>query len=203
MKRVREDVSEDESFATSDEACDVASSGEPCDSCDSHIDVDDSHRDSGIKVDANTNTELNTNDTKWNMNTDRKVNTHIDAKLNGNTLLNTSANSPLSPCEWQYPDDALYVKLFVLCPYAVLENALGPRHAFGDRNRTSFEPLPTRSRIQRVDVRLHRPEDAQTLALSTARPWKRQALAPPRYSSRAHGRNDRRQATTHAVESAF
>ena len=65
------------------------------------------------------------------------TNTNTNSNSNTtNTITNTTiTNTLLSPCQWQYPDDALYVKLFILSPLAALEAALGPRHSFGDRPR--------------------------------------------------------------------
>ena len=64
------------------------------------------------------------------------TNTNTTITNTNPTITNTTiTNTLLSPCQWQYPDDALYVKLFILSPLAALEAALGPRHSFGDRPR--------------------------------------------------------------------
>ena len=98
---------------------------------------------------TNTNTiTTNTNTTNTNTNTTNTITTNtittntnttntITTNTNTNTtIINTTiTNTLLSPCQWQYPDDALYVKLFILSPLAALEAALGPRHSFGDRPR--------------------------------------------------------------------
>ena len=77
-----------------------------------------------------TNTNTNTITTNTNTNT-ITTNTNTNTTITNTTITNTL----LSPCQWQYPDDALYVKLFILSPLAALEAALGPRHSFGDRPR--------------------------------------------------------------------
>ena len=81
---------------------------------------------------TNTNSNSNTNTTNTNTNTTNTITTNTNS--NSNTIT-TITNTLLSPCQWQYPDDALYVKLFILSPLAALEAALGPRHSFGDRPR--------------------------------------------------------------------
>lgn len=87
---------------------------------------------------TNTNTNTNTTNTNSNIN---NTNTNTTNTITTNTITNTTitnttiTNTLLSPCQWQYPDDALYVKLFILSPLAALEAALGPRHSFGDRPR--------------------------------------------------------------------
>ena len=86
---------------------------------------------------TNTNTiTTNTNTTNTNTNTTNTIttNTNTTNTITTNTIT-TNTNTLLSPCQWQYPDDALYVKLFILSPLAALEAALGPRHSFGDRPR--------------------------------------------------------------------
>lgn len=87
-----------------------------------------------------TNTNSNTNNTNTNTNTitnnTNTTNTNSNTTITNTTITNTTiTNTLLSPCQWQYPDDALYVKLFILSPLAALEAALGPRHSFGDRPR--------------------------------------------------------------------
>lgn len=77
------------------------------------------------------NTINNTMRDSTNTNT---ITNSITNTTNTNTIT-TITNTLLSPCQWQYPDDALYVKLFILSPLAALEAALGPRHSFGDRPR--------------------------------------------------------------------
>ena len=97
-------------------------------------------------ITTNTNTNTNTNTTNTNTitnsnsnttNTNTNTNTTItNTNTTNTTITNTTiTNTLLSPCQWQYPDDALYVKLFILSPLAALEAALGPRHSFGDRPR--------------------------------------------------------------------
>lgn len=39
----------------------------------------------------------------------------------------------LKPCQWEYPDDCFYMKLFFLCKPSKLDEGLGPYH--GDRRR--------------------------------------------------------------------
>ena len=82
-----------------------------------------------ITTNTNTNTNSNSNTTNTNSNSNT-----TNTNSNSNTIT-TITNTLLSPCQWQYPDDALYVKLFILSPLAALEAALGPRHSFGDRPR--------------------------------------------------------------------
>ena len=85
-----------------------------------------------------TNTNSNTNNTNTNTTNTITNNTNTtNTNTNSNTTITntTITNTLLSPCQWQYPDDALYVKLFILSPLAALEAALGPRHSFGDRPR--------------------------------------------------------------------
>lgn len=88
-----------------------------------------------------TNTNSNTNNTNTNTTNSNTTNTITTNTITTNTNTNTTitnttiTNTLLSPCQWQYPDDALYVKLFILSPLAALEAALGPRHSFGDRPR--------------------------------------------------------------------
>ena len=77
---------------------------------------------------TNTTNTITTNTITTNTNT---TNTNTNTTITNTTITNTL----LSPCQWQYPDDALYVKLFILSPLAALEAALGPRHSFGDRPR--------------------------------------------------------------------
>jgi singapore isolate B (sub-type 7) whole genome shotgun sequence assembly, scaffold_6 len=92
---------------------------------------------------TNTNTNTNSNTTNTNSNTNNTntintitINTKTTNTNTNTTITNTTiTNTLLSPCQWQYPDDALYVKLFILSPLAALEAALGPRHSFGDRPR--------------------------------------------------------------------
>ena len=84
--------------------------------------INNTMRDSTNTNTTNTITTNNSNSNTTNSNT------------NSNTIT-TITNTLLSPCQWQYPDDALYVKLFTLSPLAALEAALGPRHSFGDRPR--------------------------------------------------------------------
>ena len=87
---------------------------------------------------TNTNTNTNTTNTNSKTTNTNTTNTNtITTNTNTNTtIINTTiTNTLLSPCQWQYPDDALYVKLFILSPLAALEAALGPRHSFGDRPR--------------------------------------------------------------------
>ena len=91
-----------------------------------------------ITTNTNTNSNSNTTNTITNSNT---TNTNTNSTITNTTITNstitntTITNTLLSPCQWQYPDDALYVKLFILSPLAALEAALGPRHSFGDRPR--------------------------------------------------------------------
>ena len=92
-------------------------------------------------ITTNTNTNTNSNSNTTNTITNSNSNTTITNSNTTNTNTNTTitnttiTNTLLSPCQWQYPDDALYVKLFILSPLAALEAALGPRHSFGDRPR--------------------------------------------------------------------
>ena len=92
-------------------------------------------------INTNTNTNSNTTNTNSNTNNTNTINTITINTKTTNTNTNTTitnttiTNTLLSPCQWQYPDDALYVKLFILSPLAALEAALGPRHSFGDRPR--------------------------------------------------------------------
>ena len=138
-------------------------------------DGDSSHADNATRFNSSDESHVNSSDESHINSSDES---HVNLNNCHDTSNNNSHTSPynklhtnsLSPCAWEYPDDALYVKLFILCPLAVLENALGPRHAFGDRNRSPAKSLSTRSRIQRVDVRLHRPDDTRALAIPTARP---------------------------------
>ena len=82
------------------------------------------------------NTINNTMRDSTNTNTNTNSNTNTTNTITNTTITNTTiTNTLLSPCQWQYPDDALYVKLFILSPLAALEAALGPRHSFGDRPR--------------------------------------------------------------------
>ena len=84
---------------------------------------------------TNTTNTITTNTITNNTNT-TNTNTNSNTTItNTNTTNTTITNTLLSPCQWQYPDDALYVKLFILSPLAALEAALGPRHSFGDRPR--------------------------------------------------------------------
>ena len=88
-----------------------------------------------ITTNTNTTNTITTNTNTTNTNTNSNTittNTNTTITTNTNT---TITNTLLSPCQWQYPDDALYVKLFTLSPLAALEAALGPRHSFGDRPR--------------------------------------------------------------------
>ena len=81
---------------------------------------------------TNTTNTITTNTITTNTNTNTiTTNTNTNTTITNTTITNTL----LSPCQWQYPDDALYVKLFILSPLAALEAALGPRHSFGDRPR--------------------------------------------------------------------
>ena len=81
---------------------------------------------------TNTTNTITTNTKTTNTNTNTiTTNTNTNTTITNTTITNTL----LSPCQWQYPDDALYVKLFILSPLAALEAALGPRHSFGDRPR--------------------------------------------------------------------
>lgn len=92
---------------------------------------------------TNTNTNTNSNTTNTNTITTNTITTNTNTTNTNTTNTNTNTtitnttitNTLLSPCQWQYPDDALYVKLFILSPLAALEAALGPRHSFGDRPR--------------------------------------------------------------------
>ena len=82
-------------------------------------------------ITTNTNSNSNTTNTKTT-----NTNTNTNSITTNTTItITTITNTLLSPCQWQYPDDALYVKLFILSPLAALEAALGPRHSFGDRPR--------------------------------------------------------------------
>ena len=38
----------------------------------------------------------------------------------------------LQKSEWIYPDDCFYIKMYVMCPLAVIEKAFGPCHGYGD-----------------------------------------------------------------------
>ena len=97
--------------------------------------INNTMRDSTNTNSTNTNTNSNSNTTNTNTNSNT-TNTNTNSNSNSNTTnTNTITNTLLSPCQWQYPDDALYVKLFILSPLAALEAALGPRHSFGDRPR--------------------------------------------------------------------
>ena len=87
---------------------------------------------------TNTTNTITTNTITTNTNTTNTITTNTNTtNTNTNTTITntTITNTLLSPCQWQYPDDALYVKLFILSPLAALEAALGPRHSFGDRPR--------------------------------------------------------------------
>lgn len=85
---------------------------------------------------TNTNTNTITTNTITNNTNTTNTNTNSNTTItNTNTTNTTITNTLLSPCQWQYPDDALYVKLFILSPLAAFEAALGPRHSFGDRPR--------------------------------------------------------------------
>lgn len=89
-----------------------------------------------ITTNTNTNTNSNTNTTITNTNSNSNTtNTNSTITNSNSNTITTITNTLLSPCQWQYPDDALYVKLFILSPLAALEAALGPRHSFGDRPR--------------------------------------------------------------------
>ena len=96
--------------------------------------INNTMRDS-TNTNTNTNSITNTTITNSNSNT-TNTNTNTTITNTNTTITNTTiTNTLLSPCQWQYPDDALYVKLFILSPLAALEAALGPRHSFGDRPR--------------------------------------------------------------------
>ena len=113
--------------------------------------INNTMRDSTNTNSTNTNTNSNSNTTNTkttntittNTKTTNTITTNtittntITTNTNTNTTITntTITNTLLSPCQWQYPDDALYVKLFILSPLAALEAALGPRHSFGDRPR--------------------------------------------------------------------
>ena len=99
--------------------------------------INNTMRDS-TNTNTNTNSITNTTITNSNSNT-TNTNTNTTITNTNTTITNTTiTNTLLSPCQWQYPDDALYVKLFILSPLAALEAALGPRHSFGDRPRPEF-----------------------------------------------------------------
>ena len=113
--------------------------------------INNTMRDSTNTNSTNTNTNSNSNTTNTKTTNSNTTNTKTTNTITTNTITtntittNTNTNTTitnttitntlLSPCQWQYPDDALYVKLFILSPLAALEAALGPRHSFGDRPR--------------------------------------------------------------------
>ena len=39
----------------------------------------------------------------------------------------------LKPCQWEYPDDCFYIKMYITAPLAMVKTAFGPRHGFGDQ----------------------------------------------------------------------
>ena len=56
--------------------------------------------------------------------------------------------STLKPAEWHYPDDCYYIKMYVLCPLKMVEDALGPAHNSPDARRFVSLCFRSRSRIQ-------------------------------------------------------
>lgn len=56
--------------------------------------------------------------------------------------------STLEPAEWHYPDDCYYIKMYVLCPLKMVEDALGPAHNSPDARRFVSLCFRSRSRIQ-------------------------------------------------------
>ena len=45
----------------------------------------------------------------------------------------------LQKSEWIYPDDCFYIKMYVMCPLAVIEKAFGPCHGYGDEQSKCVE----------------------------------------------------------------
>ena len=39
---------------------------------------------------------------------------------------------PLTPADWQYPDDCFYIKMYILAPLETMTAAVGPKHRFGE-----------------------------------------------------------------------
>lgn len=54
----------------------------------------------------------------------------------------------LEPAEWHYPDDCYYIKMYVLCPLKMVEDAFGPAHNSPDAKRFFLLCFRSRSRIQ-------------------------------------------------------
>lgn len=42
---------------------------------------------------------------------------------------------PLTPADWQYPDDCFYIKMYILAPLETMTAAFGPKHRFGEEKR--------------------------------------------------------------------